>query len=733
MQRPFFYHFFALFFWVQIFLPFYLFTKLDFFEEDAVLEFKNHGKLILEDDLLDFSGTLKIDDGTLFDKICNTDKNSFSFNKNSGAILHNGKKTFMHGASLFNNQKTSCHSFRNNSGRPSIMMPGNTHLDYPSQTVNDQVAVSASGNLITGQPIFTYPIVLFDSDTVLSLGIQNKLTQNIEMNGGKLILYSDLSLHDGVSLIGDGSVDVNNYTLSFPVNGWCEQTTQIKFFNANDIALSGYTQLDGTWTFAGEGSFSTINGYGNVLDISGGGSIVIGSGHTLYVTGIDLKGLGGLGGSLIFTDSTSTLKLASSVIEFDGPYVYPFGTISVISPNCKMVFGKNQYFGVVGPGAVFEVDGVIFSFEMLDNVSIFPPPFLMVNGGIINVKNNGIIQNNNLDIFKGAILYTTPSESGDNYIIGNATMTTHTRVKFVNENPNVIKNMTLNCTGKVVSYQAAEAKSVILEPGVNLLIKNVVAHALSFESLDLQGTGTVKAGFLFGDNVSFIIHKDTTVSDIPLKFTGQNSFVDGGNFVITLDGGPGCVTVSDGSTLTIANATVKVMNADAINLLGQNAKLILQNVYLELFETGLNVDTGSIFFLDYVEINASKRNTFVSAINFTSQGTLTVLAKSKLHINKGVSIVYNPVAKNNETIVDQKRRLFFEDSSSILSLSGCTIDASAIGISFLNGNLFINDKVSFHLDGATSGKELEMGTNCNLYVFSSAILDVDGPIKYILS
>lgn len=176
-----------------------------------------------------------------------------------------------------------------------LLLSGNDFIQAEFGFVVQDVLVSGENNTFSGKPIFSSDVVLQDNATVLNLALQSNVSTNMLLNGGTINLQNDLSFCGAMILTGSGSVCGNGYKV---ITGdkpfiW---DADLLFKNCANVEIHTCVDLTGSLTFD---NVSTLNGHGNILDISRGGSIKIDPGSTLYLTDVTLKGLGSGGGSLI--------------------------------------------------------------------------------------------------------------------------------------------------------------------------------------------------------------------------------------------------------------------------------------------------------------------------------------------------------------------------------------------------------------------------------------------------
>lgn len=227
-------------------------------------------------------------------------------------------------------------------GSDTIELEGNGRFKVEPGTVIQQLTVVDTQNRLEGQPLFAKPVILTDSSTSLTIAIQNKLNNNINLNGGTIKLDDDLALADNVYLVGPGHIELNKRTLGlggFYSKPW---SSSLAFDQATDLNLSGSVALAGRWTFNG---INNLQGNGAILDLSLGGSLVVPSGSLLYINDLYLRGLGnGKLGKIVFGDATSVIRTSNVFIEFDNTYNFTTGGIYVDGVTTFVMKENDVYF-----------------------------------------------------------------------------------------------------------------------------------------------------------------------------------------------------------------------------------------------------------------------------------------------------------------------------------------------------------------------------------------------------
>ncbi|MCK4517639.1 hypothetical protein KAT92_02605, partial [Candidatus Babeliales bacterium] len=198
-----------------------------FSHQDSKIRVGSNAKFIVNSPISNVDGTISIVDHSP-DRISGS--NSITF---KDGVLENDAV-----GSLFSGTY-------NLAGDDKIILQGSpsspNRLSSDIGAVVQDVEVRGQYNAVEGRPLFSGPIVFDgDSNTTLTIGIQNKLNKEIELNSGVLVLSDDLSLADDVSITGSGVIKLNYKTLNFP-GAETTWTNFLYFDSAADIRLHAKT------------------------------------------------------------------------------------------------------------------------------------------------------------------------------------------------------------------------------------------------------------------------------------------------------------------------------------------------------------------------------------------------------------------------------------------------------------------------------------------------------------
>lgn len=283
-----------------------VFCRINFSSRDAALKVGNKGRLNVSSSNFEVDGTLVTKQGA------SVEGNDFLFS--DGVLENNGTEVLMTATYV-------------PTGNDSLELRGNGRFKVEPGTVIHQLTVFGTDNRLEGQPLFENPINLNDSTTTLTIAIQNKLNNDINLTGGILKLDDDLALADDTQLNGPGTIKLNRRTLGlggFYSKPW---SSSLHFDSATDMNLTGSVALGGRWTFLGT---NNLQGNGAVLDLSQGGQLVVPNDSLLYINDLYIRGLGnGSLGQIVFGGPTASIRTSNVFFEFDTNYNFTTGGIYV--------------------------------------------------------------------------------------------------------------------------------------------------------------------------------------------------------------------------------------------------------------------------------------------------------------------------------------------------------------------------------------------------------------------
>lgn len=599
-----------------------------------------------------------------------------------------------------------------------ITVPNGSTIVLPSGTVNTAIVVnSGTTATLVGSPNFTKPISLQDSTSVLKLGLQSQISQNIELNGGTIILDDNLSLQAGKQFIGNGTIDVNGRTLKLPKG--TASTGKLTFLAANDIALSG-NLIDSTeYSFTGTGKSSEINGGGYTWTFSPGGLISVGPDHKLYCVNLSFQEFGHQPTHGYFDiDATSTVIFQGCSISMTGSYTHSKGTLEFAS-DCN-VTPHGHTFGTTGL-AFIKVNGANLIYDSLGDADKNPFTFTNINSQQV-LANNGAIKSNS-SAPNLTLTGTTLTFNSDYNLAANSFML------FQNATPLVTKNITTDFNGHTVTFPKISTAVLKLDPKVNLTFSNVVLFDFNKNSIS-YGDSNANLFFGAGTKIRLFETENITASDKAWTFTG-NSTVSGSGAALILDGATRIV-VSASTTLTLQDLKITAKNANSLSMNSPTAKIILQNCDLILGSNGLDFSQGNIEIKGNLRVFGGDATNFDSdsKLTFSSSGTFTVLTDSLLKLGKHVEFEYKPNPSTDGGVTfNSKRHFILASATATLELDGGTLHSTLTGLALDYGRLIVSDRSFFKIDGS-NGREAEIGSALEIFIRPSTTLVVTGTLAY---
>ncbi len=611
------------------------------------------------------------------------------------------------------------------SSSDTIKLTAGQTLVCDNHSVVQAVNVSGLGSTIKGQAYFSSAIVLADSSSSVNLALQNKLTQNITMNGGTVILQDDLSLQSGVVFSGAGTVDVNYKKLTLGSGSWAGTTT---FLNASDIFLEGAVSLSGTWDFQGSGGTSVLNGDSNSLDISSGGVIRVNTNHTLYLVNLNVYGLGsGFGDFDIL--SGGSIKLFSTRISLSASFPHDSGSIVAQSGDCLVLVREPNRFNVSGASTTLVVDGVVLFYDPLDTSLSDASPFITSSGGVISYLNGGTIRSTvSAASAPVAVTTTTPT------LESNQTLGQNSNLTVVNDTPATPKAVTMDGQGNFIQFNYSSGQYFTIQENVTLTITNAMVKDFDPALINFQGSGGSQAKLEFGDNTVVSLSKNLNFSTVPLNFVGDATINVGGN-ELTLGAANILNVTVPGKTLTIQNGNIYASNPNAIQLTSDTAKLELKNSDIVMDSGGLNFGQGNLDISGSVRLAGldSTSTSGASVFTFASKGSLEVKSGGSLNLDRDVGFFYNPdTSADGGNPALQKRHFKLASPSATLRLDSCNFSTGSMGMALDYGRVLVDGKTSINIS-PLPGAEVEFGTALDVQIAPGATLDINGGLKYVAS
>jgi len=541
------------------------------------------------------------------------------------------------------------------------------------------VLMKPGSNFIRGQPLFfdTHDITLQDDTTLLAIAIQNTLNTNVTLNGGVVYLQDDLRLGDNAIFEGDGQIIFNNRRLSLGgnVSTW---TGNIIWNSALDIQMNSQTILHGTWSFYGDGQ---INGNSNVLDISGGGAIIVYPNSTLRLSGVNIKGLGSGG---IYMGDGAQLRLSNTTIEMDSDYIVNSGGIYVDGDSTIITKDKLLTFASsLDSHGSLTVDRVALTYDHQSYVDLFNIRPLRIQDPshkFINIINNGAIRH-----FRQEAI-TFLDYSADTVLQRYAIVTPQRPMKVFPEinqtTMEVNYNMTINGGTNFLGFTRSDTPIMFISDGIDVTYENIVFRDFSPKHLSLGND----AKLTFGDKTMVTLARNE-VLNYPWVFQGDTMLRGSGQI---LELGPRGAIVLKGKNgkLLLDGIVIKGLSGHQIRCLDQSSKIIFKDV--KLYQDGdFTYNTGGI------ELLGDLRLPGPYSFNYTSPQPFTIDSNAMLELTRYKTFRYQPKggARNLIRMADATSTIRMEDS---------TLDAPAPGLRLTGGWLILSNRNFVNNPGGTS-------------------------------
>ncbi len=672
-----------------------------------------NAKIVLQTPWNNFSGELYITDKTANSITQSATTNTISFST-LGTAYYNG--------TLYNPTGGSLNLTGTSSG---VSLSGGQTFST-SGTIADTVAITGTGNTISGNIQFEQPIILSSSAATLTLALDTKLTASINLAGGTISLAKDLILKDNVYIFGGGTINFNGYSLQLPNYMSSPITGNLTMVSANDVTVNTRTALTGTWNFNGNGSRSNLIGRGNILDLRGGGVLNVGTNHTLFINSLHIRGLGASGGgNITMAASTSKIYLSNCILDLNGTYTLTQGLMVFEAGHCKILTHTAERFVVSGSTTQLQVDGTVLYYESLDKLPEYP--FSVVSSATITRVNGGEIRSNWIAGAGGETLIQQTSAQGANFTNTNIVLTSDSKIRFVNATPATAKAMIFDGKNNTVFFQAGADQPITIDQNTTVTFQNVIFDNFDISKI-LIGPGS---SIVFGDGVVIRIAKNMTQNTTFWNITGNTTIVGDGSSLLTV--GSQMIRLSGANkSLTLQNVKMKWNSFNSIKVNTTTGTVNMQDCEFIMTNTGITFDTGSLNVSGISAITGADTTSATGTSNFslTTTGTLTIQSNGTLTINKGTTFTYEPNTANDNSIVSVMKRHFrMQDPSARLILDSCTLSTGTKGLALDYGNLVIDGHTYLNINTAANA-EFEIGTGLNTELTPAAMLDVNGPIKY---
>jgi len=693
-----------------------------------------HAKLVLNSPIMGFNGTLEITDSITGQLV----GRPIVFS--SGIIARNGASATWSG--MFD---------ASNNGR--VALQGSSQLRAQPGMVFDGLHVSGLDNLVEGTPKFSQPIVLADPLAELKFSIQNKLNHDVHINGGKVRLEDTLSIGDDVMLHGTGIVDINSHTFHFPgkASVW---GGSLSFLNATDMTLNAALTLTGDWYFGPDNSIAVFQGNGNVLDLSGGGRLIVQPGVGLEITDVVIKGLSDSQlCQIVLCDSNSTLTLSNVVLQLADSYTFTQGNIYFYGANSMIVTGQNVL--TIGGTAVATIDATTVEYDTLGLLDLKPISPIVPDDLRLRAVNNGRLMSRPSGTSFGVVLTVTNSFYQQ---VTNEFLDPHNRSLYIHPRGD---SCTWDGGGYSLDFSTIAGYALSIGNANTLTLQNIVLKNFSSSKVQLLGFGTpAEAKLIFGDGVRIELSVDEDLS-MTWSFTGQTTpaVINGNGKSINLaalpagnnvgisvgagqGGSPVMLTIQDAHILGLSGGVAQdTLVASAYTYSTQGAYVASSNRIRCVDSTGIiNFKNSDLNLTGNYTLTAGSINIYNDVavrgagytFAFSSNGTLAIKSASTLFVDRNVTFSYDSSGLGNAGGRASKNQLTMADLTSRLYLNGCTFYGTHTSPALQTGIVVINDKVKLQSEGTVDAEAMVFNSTSGLRieVLSGAIMDVYGAVAH---
>ncbi len=492
-------------------------STISFSRQDSKFRLNSNSKLNIGTTISSWAGTLE---------------------KRNGSNVVGQNINFVEGILLTENNEGTLTGLYNSTGSDRIELQGNGRFNAQPGTVIQEFRVSGNNNRLEGQPLFNSAINFFDASTTLTVALQSKLNQNLNLNGGILRLEDDLYLSDDVLISGPGTVILNKQALNLPGKDstWA---TAIDFEDAQDIKLNAKTILNSTWQFNGN---TVLNGNGNILDLSGGGVLKLKNNATLSLTDLYLKGIDS--SSFVFSNDNTTIYMSNVDVELDGNIgmslggIYVEGTTTFILKTYDWTFDTNATLTIDGttlwldttiliPGEL-KIDKPIFVDHVWqpgnDTDGMASHNFSVLNTGTVKETFYGVTSGGGVtpaEVCPCNLLYEAP-------LIADIDLQCSCLI-HPSKTIQINDDLTINGNGSTLFFADPSQSQFVVAAGKTVTLKNIQLVRLHSNTFDLKATRDIvgqqvidgkiniaeNVEFELSENITFSHGKIILVSDSP--------------------------------------------------------------------------------------------------------------------------------------------------------------------------------------------------------------------------
>lgn len=269
---------------------------------------------------------------------------------------------------------------------PGFFLNGNDIL-YMSKGIQPlPIYVHGHNNKLHGTGSIVAPITLQDCETDLCCQVQGIIDEDIYMNGGTLMLMGDLELGLDAVLSGSGTVDLSGQSFNFSIKRGIWDSS-LRWMGSGILNLKADTNLIGTWTIQGD---CIIDGNDNVLDLTGGGQLIIEKGSSLVLQDIMVKGI--TASSVRCNDDSSELVLKGVIWDQSADYTFDTGSITfgdenIIQGAYKFIYDSRQTSTINSHSSVAISEDMTLQIGRKEAIGYVEPLYFVDGTSILQLNN----------------------------------------------------------------------------------------------------------------------------------------------------------------------------------------------------------------------------------------------------------------------------------------------------------------------------------------------------------
>lgn len=399
---------------------------------------------------------------------------------------------------------------------PAFALQGSSTLDAGRNFSVNALSVSGASNTISGTPVFANPIIL-GSSVDLTCGITDVLNKNIVVDDGTVSLTANLFCANDVAIKGTGSVALDGYRYVLAPHYSSALTGTIAFNNALNIELQGRTPCNADYTFSGT---SSINGKGQTLDLTSGGTITIAADSTLTLRDILLYGVSN--SNIIFESATSKLEVDQASLQLTENITTTTGIVYVAGDSTFVLSNKDWTFSDDGN---LTVDGAILSLNVANNGgdaesgTIKAPLPVYEEGGRLTENITSNTSGNNMSLINGGVITEGAGLGGGSGAGVGPVALTNSNILSPADIIEVAEDTVLDGSGSRTIFSRVATPQLVVNAGVTYTIKNVELSNLVNTSIELKEGAKLRVG----EGVIFTLADDIVWENGQIEVVDDNT------------------------------------------------------------------------------------------------------------------------------------------------------------------------------------------------------------------